>query len=84
MRSKDITTLLDVARSIIERVSNLRDRTIKTRKISSRAQRFIKDVRDRSPEDLIYMKIPESLGLDTITSKNKVSNEEYVTKLQKF
>ena len=82
-KQKDITTLLDVARSIIERVSNLRDRTVKTRKISSRAQRFIKDVRDaRSPEDLIYKKIPESLGLDTITSRNKVSNKEYVNKLQ--
>ena len=40
---KDITTLLDVARSIIEKVSLLRDRTIKTRKgLSKQAQKLYK------------------------------------------
>ena len=81
---KDITTLLDVARSIIDKVSILRERTIKTRKgISRQAQDFIREVRDaRSPEDLIYVKIPESLGLESITSKKCVSTEKYVNNLQ--
>ena len=81
---KDITTLLDVARSIIEKVSLLRDRTIKTRKgISEQAQHFIREVRDaRSPEDLIYVKIPNSLDLEPITSSKGVASKIYVTKLQ--
>ena len=79
---KDITTLLDVARSIINKISVLKDRTVKTKKgISQKAQDFIKEVRDaRSPEDLIYIKIPKSLGLDTVTSK-KISNKEYIDKM---
>ena len=81
---KDITTLLDVARSIIEKINSLKQRTIKTRAgISKHAQQFIKEVRDaRSPEDLIYKKIPISLGLEPITSKRKISSKIYVDKLQ--
>ncbi len=81
---KDITTLLDVARSIIEKVSLLRDRTIKTRKgISEQAQHFIREVRDaRSPEGLIYDKIPKSLGLEPISSNKVVASKKYVTRLQ--
>ena len=80
---KDITTLLDVARSIIAKISMLRERTIKTRKgLSSKAQTFIEEVRDaRSPEDLIYTKIPLSLGLESITS-SYTSHSEYVDKLE--
>ena len=37
-KQKDITTLLDVARSIIEKVSNLRDRTINSFNFSSKTQ----------------------------------------------
>ena len=75
--------MLKVATSIIQKVSNLRDRTIKTRKLSERAQKFIKEVRDaRSPEDLIYIKIPSSLGLEPISSENNVSNKNYIQKLQ--
>ena len=75
--------MLDVARSIIEKVSNLRDRTIKTRKLSERAQKFIKEARDaRSPEDLIYVKIPASLGIEKISSQNRASNKDYIEKLQ--
>ena len=73
---KDITTLLDVARSIIGKVSMLRQRTIKTRKgISEQAQKFIKAVRDaRSPEKLIYNTIPISLNLEPISSGKKSSS----------
>ena len=81
---KDITTLLDVARSIIEKVSLLRDRTIKTRKgISEQAQNFIRVVRDaRTPEDLVYTNIPKSLNLEPITSDKGVESKIYVSKLQ--
>ena len=81
---KDITTLLDVARSIIEKVSLLRDRTIKTRKgLSKQAQNFIKGVRDaRSPEGLIYDVIPKSLGLNPIRSNKEIEPKIYVNKLQ--
>ena len=81
---KDITTLLDVARSIIEKVAKLRQRTIKTRKgISEQAQKFIREVRDaRSPEDLIYNKIPNSLNLEPITYKKSAKSKEYVNQLQ--
>jgi hypothetical protein len=77
-------TLLDVAKSIIEKVHGLRQRTVKTViGITPQAQLFIKEVRDaRSPENLIFEKIPVSLGLPPITSVSNTMGKNYIVRLK--
>ena len=83
-KKNDRATLLDVAKSIIGKVHGLKQRTIKTTTgLTPQAQLFIKEVRDaRSPENLIYEKIPVSLGLPPITSTSNTMGKNYIVRLK--